>query len=70
MKKQNGLFDVTMGVYDNAKVCELLGTYMLSVISEKFSKEDFRLYCDDELGVVKKKSGPEAKNKEKHTKNV
>ena len=48
MKKQNGLFDVTMGVYDNAKVCELLGTYMLSVISEKFSKEDFRLYCDDE----------------------
>ena len=28
MKKQSGLFDVTMGAYDGVEVCELVGTYM------------------------------------------
>ena len=39
MKKQSGLLDVTMGVYDGAEVCELVGTYMLSLISEKYNKK-------------------------------
>ena len=29
VKKKGGCFDVTMGVYDRAKVCELVGIYML-----------------------------------------
>ena len=53
MKKQSGLFDVTIGAYDVAEVCELVGTYMLSPISEKYNKRDFGLYRDDRLGVVK-----------------
>ena len=61
MKKQSGLFDVTMGAYDGAEVCKLVGTYMLSLISEKYNKKDFGLYRDDGLGVVKTKSGPEKK---------
>ena len=28
MKKQSGLFDITMGAYDGVEVCELVGTYM------------------------------------------
>ena len=28
IKKQGGLFDVSMGAYDGAKECELVGTYM------------------------------------------
>ena len=67
MKKQSGLFDVTMGAYDDAEVCELVGTYMLSFISEKYNRKDFGLYRDDGLGVVKNKSGPEA---EKIKKNI
>ena len=67
MKKQSGLFDVTMGAYDGAEVCELVGTYMLSLISEKYNKKDFGLYRDDGLGVVKNKSGPET---EKIKKNI
>ena len=63
MKKQSGLFDVTMG----AEVCELVGTYMLALISEKYNKKDFGLYRDDGLGVVKNKSGPET---EKIKKNI
>ena len=55
--------------YNVAEVCELLGTYMLFLISEKYSKRDFRLYWDGGLGMVKSKSGPETKNK-KHAENI
>ena len=47
-----------MGAYDGAEVCELVGTYVLYLISEKYNKKDFRLHRDDRLGVVKNKSGP------------
>ena len=67
MKKQSGLLDVTMGAYDGAEVCELVGTYMLLLISEEDNKKDFRLYRDDGLGVVKNKKGPET---EKIRKNI
>ena len=49
MKKQSGLFDVKMGAYDGAEVCKLVGTYMLFLTSEKYNKNDFRLYCDERL---------------------
>ena len=58
-----------MGAYDGAEVCESVGTYMLSLIFEKYNK-DFGLYHDDGLGVVKNKSGPKMKNQEKHTKYI
>ena len=67
MKKQSGLFDVTMGAYDVTEVRELVGTYMLTLISEKYNKTDFGLYRDGGLGVVKNKSGPEI---EKIKKNI
>ena len=59
MKKKSSLFDVTMGAYDESEVCELVGTYMLSLISEKYDKKDFELYHDDGLGVVRNKCGRE-----------
>ena len=36
--KNVGLFDVTMGTYDGAEVCELVGTFLLDKISEKYEK--------------------------------
>ena len=57
IKKQGGLFDVSMGAYDGAEVCELVGTYMLNVLSKKYNKNDFGLYRDDGLAVLKNKSG-------------
>ena len=69
MKKQSGLFDVTMGAYDAAEVYEFIGIYMLFFISENHNKKDSGLYRDDGLGAVKDKSAPETKkNKEKNTK--
>ena len=36
--KKQGLFDVSMGAYDEVEVCELAGTYMLNVLSKKYNK--------------------------------
>ena len=59
MKQQSSLLDVTMGVYDGVEVCELVGTYMLSLIWEKYNKNHFKIYRDDGLGVVRSKCGRE-----------
>ena len=41
-------------------MCELVDTYIINVIPKKYNKNDFRLYCDDELVVLKNKNGPES----------
>lgn len=46
------MFDVTMGSYDAAETCELIGTYMLSLITSKF-KDQVGPYHDDSLAVCK-----------------
>ena len=51
-KNTNGMFDVTMGSYDGAETCELIGIYMLSLIASKF-KDEVGLYRDDGLAVCK-----------------
>ena len=54
--KKDGLFDVTMGAYDGAEVCELVGTFLLDKISEKYEKNNIGLYRDDGLSVFKTKA--------------
>ena len=48
----NNMFDVTMGSYDGAETCELIGAYMLSLIAPKF-KNEVGLYHDDGLLICK-----------------
>ena len=60
IKKTGGIFDVTMGAYDGAEVCELVGIYLLSQLTRTFGKKDIGLYRDDGLAVFKDISGPEA----------
>ena len=56
--KANGnLFDVPMGSYDGAELCELAGLYCLFMMKLKLPHENFGLYRDDGLGVTTK-SGP------------
>ena len=59
LKKRGGLFDVTMGAFDGAEICELVGTYLLSLIGEKYNKDDVGLYRDDGLAIFKDTSGPQ-----------
>ena len=70
MKNQGGFIDVTMGAYDVAEVYELVGTYTLSLISQKYNKKDFILYCDDGLRMVKNKSGSETEKMQKNIRKI
>ena len=58
-KKEGGIFDVTMGAYDGAEVCELVGAYLLHLLSQKCEKRNTGLYRDDGLAVSRNRSGPE-----------
>ena len=39
-KDSNGDFDVTMGSFDGAEVCDLAGLFMLNELSKKFDKDN------------------------------
>ena len=65
IKKQGGLFDVSMDDYDGIGVCELVGTYMFNLLSKKYNKSDFGLYRDDGLAVLKNKCGPQSEQVKK-----
>ena len=60
VKKEGGTFDVTMGAYDGAEVCELVGSFILHQLGSKYNRKDIGLYRDDGLAVFKNISGPEA----------
>ena len=40
IKKNNSSFDVTMGSYDGAEVCELVGLFILNRLSNEYGKEN------------------------------
>ncbi len=51
-KDSNSLFDVTMGSYDGAEICELVGLFILNKLGQKFGKENIGLYRDDGLAIT------------------
>ena len=55
-KTSANLFHITMGSYDGAESCELVGSFLLHQIAEKHGK-NFGLYRNDGLGVVKATPG-------------
>ena len=56
-KDSNDDFDVTMGSYDGAEVCELAGLFMLIELSKIFDEDNIGLYRDDGLSVFKNYNG-------------
>ena len=52
----NSLFDVTMGSFDGAEICELVGIFILNHLGKRFGKENIGLYRDDGLAIIKSKS--------------
>ena len=62
-------FDVTMGSYDGAEICELVGLYILHKLQTNFKKASIGLYRDDGLACFKDLSGPQAdRNRKKFIK--
>ena len=64
-KKDKPDFDVTMGSYGGAKVCELVGLYILDILTKEFGHNMIGLYRDDELGCFQNASGPESERVKK-----
>ena len=58
VKKKGGSFDVTMGAYDGAKMCDPIGIYALYLIGKKCDSKNIGLYRDDRLALLKNVSGP------------
>ena len=55
-----------MRAYDGAEVCELVGIYMLNLLSKKYNKNDFGLYRDHGLAILKNKSGLQSEQVKKN----
>ena len=53
-------FDIPMGCYDGAEICELVGIYIQNKFCKLMNKKDFGFYRDDGLGILRNTSGLEA----------
>ena len=60
-------FDVPTRCFDGSEICELVGTYIQSNLTNIMNKEDVGLYRDDGLGIFKNISRPEIERKKKAT---
>ena len=52
-------------IHDGAEVCELIGIFMLWLLSKHINKSHIGLYRDDCLAILKNTGGPEAEKLEK-----
>ena len=52
------MFDVTMGSYDGAEICEPVGLYLLNKLSTVIDKSSVGLYRDDGLAAINNENGP------------
>ena len=64
-KNHSNMFDVTMGSFDGAEVCELIGLFLLDNLSEEYGKNNVGLYRDDGLVLLKNASGPQSERTRK-----
>ena len=55
-RNSDSTFDVTMGSYDGAEVCELIGLFVLDTLKDRFGY-DIGLYRDDGLATLNTRSG-------------
>ena len=52
-KEGNKDFYVTMGSFDSAEICDLLGLYILYILSTKYGRNLTGIYRDDGLACFK-----------------
>ena len=57
-KSDNELFDVTMGSFNGAKICQLVGLYLLDKLSKLLANDNVGLYRDDALAAIKSIRSP------------
>ena len=64
-KSGNKDFNVPMGCFDGAEVCELVGSFILTKLCDVLQRENVGSYRDDGLVIVKQISGPELERERK-----
>ena len=64
-KSTHECFDVTMGSFDGAEICELVGLFILNELTELMPNQDIGLYRDDGLSIIRNSTGPKADRKRK-----
>ena len=57
-KGDDTLFDVTMGSFDGAEICKLVGFYLIDNLSSLNERENVGLYRDDGPAAINSSSGP------------
>ena len=60
VKKGESNFDVRMGAYNGAEICELIGIFISSLLSKHINKNHIGLYRDDGLATLKNTSAAES----------
>ena len=70
VKKEGTDFDVTMGAYDGAEICELIGIFMLSLLGTKYDSKNIGLHRDDGLSIFRNVSGLELEKIKKHIRKI
>ena len=70
IKRDSDTFDVTMGAYDGAEICELMGILLLLLLSNRYSSSNIGLHRDDGFSVFKKSSGQHAQKYKKIIQNI
>ena len=60
LKKYNSDFNVTVGSYYGAEWCELVGIYLLNLLTIEFGKHSIGLYRDDGLSYFQGISGQDS----------
>ena len=51
-------------------MCELVGTYMLNLLSKKYNENNFGLYRDDGWAIQRNKSGPQSEQVKKNIQKI
>ena len=64
-KSTESCFDVTMGSFDGAEICELVGLYIQSNLENILPKTNFGLYRDHELILLRNLNGQQMDKKRK-----
>ena len=70
IKKLNHLFNITMGSFDGADVCELISALILFQLSRIINNTNMGLYRDDRLILIRKPNGPKLDNYRKRISNT
>ena len=65
-EKRQRIIRLTLGAYDGAEVCELVGTFLLNKLFLKYNKNEIGLYRDDSLAIFKNISGPKSEKTKKN----